>query len=80
MSPGMRELIPLICLFIAGLTLSVFRLWYSMSQWFSQRGSDEYIGYALDWYLMPPVMFAIGWYSGMFLMIIGITMWSLFNK
>lgn len=80
MTPFMRELIPLLFLFLVGLVVSGSRLWHSMHVWFSKTGSDEYIAYSLDWYLVTPIIFAVGWYGGVFLVIAAINLWASFNR
>jgi len=80
MNDWLKELIPILVMFAAGIICSSLYLYNSMSEWFSTKPAGGYLGYSIGWYLWTPIQFVIGWYGAIILVVILINVFAYFVK
>lgn len=76
----LHELIPIGIMFLCAFVFTTQWLIRSMIDWQNDPDKSTYLGYSICWYMGTPLMFLVGWYGAIALIIAGINIWTLIRS
>ncbi len=76
----LNELIPVGIVFLFAVIFTTQWVVRSMIDWQNNPDKSTYLGYSLGWYIGAPLVFVVGWYGTLALLIVGINIVTLIRS